>query len=88
MLVWNGYDDNKEVEIKDNTISKNIWVDTMEKYLKDKDSKWYEQPNNVIAVPLDAITGKEPTDQNHVFVYYFVKGSEEAKEEDKEDLIE
>ena len=88
MLVWNGYDDNKEVEIKDNTISKNIWVDTMEKYLKNKDSKWYEQPNNVIAVPLDAITGKEPTDQNHVFVYYFVKGSEEAKEENKEDLIE
>ena len=81
MLVWNGYDDNKEVAVKDNVISKNIWVDTMEKYLKDKESNWYEQPSNVIAVPLDAITGQEPKDQSHVFIYYFVKGSEEAKDE-------
>ena len=82
MLVWNGYDDNKEVEIKDNIITKNIWVETMENYLKDKDSEWYDQPSNVIAVPLDAITGKEPNDQSHIYIYYFVKGSEDAKEED------
>ena len=81
MLVWNGYDDNKEVAIKDNIISKNIWVDTMEKYLSDKESTWYEQPDNVIAVPLDAITGQEAKDQSHVFIYYFVKGSEDAKDE-------
>lgn len=81
MLVWNGYDDNKELEVKDNVISKNIWVDTMEKYLENKESNWYEQPNNVIAVPLDAITGKEPSDQSHIFVYYFVKGSEDVKDE-------
>ena len=81
MLVWNGYDDNKELEIKDNIISKNIWVETMENYLNEKESNWYEQPDNVIAVPLDAITGQEANDQNHVFVFYFVKGSEDAKEE-------
>ena len=81
MLVWNGYDDNKEVAIKDNVISKNIWVDTMENYLSDKKDKWYEQPENVISVPLDAITGQEAKDQNHVFIYHFVKGSENAKDE-------
>ena len=80
MLVWNGYDDNKEVEVKDNTISKNIWVDTIEKYLSDKESNWYETPSNVVAVPLDAITGQEAKDQNHMFIYYFVKGSEDSKE--------
>ena len=90
MLVWNGYDDNKELEVKDNVISKNIWVDTMEKYLENKESNWYEQPNNVIAVPLDAITGKEPSDQSHIFVYYFVKGSEDVKDEyiKKEEFVE
>lgn len=81
MLVWNGYDDNKELSIKDNNLSKNIWVETVENYLKDKDSKWYEQPSNVVAVPLDAITGQKILDQNHVFVYYFVKGSEDTKDE-------
>lgn len=80
MLVWNGYDDNKELAIKDNLISKNIWVETMEKYLKDTESSWYETPSNVIAVPLDAITGKEATDQSHVYIFYFVKGSEDSKE--------
>lgn len=80
MLVWNGYDDNKELAIKDNLISKNIWVETMENYLKDTESSWYETPSNVIAVPLDAITGKEATDQSHVYIFYFVKGSEDSKE--------
>ena len=80
MLVWNGYDDNKEVTIKDNLISKNIWVETMENYLSDKNSQWYEKPDNVIAVPLDSITGKEPKDQAHTFIFYFNKGSEDSKE--------
>ena len=81
MLVWNGYDDNKEVNVKDNTISKNIWVETMEKYLKDKTKDWYAIPENVVAIPLDAVTGKEAKDQSHMFIYYFVKGSEESKDE-------
>ena len=81
MLVWNGYDDNKEVNVKDNIISKNIWVETMEKYLKEKSTEWYDIPENVVAVPLDAITGQEAKDQSHVFVYYFVKGSEDSKDE-------
>ena len=80
MLVWNGYDDNKEVAVKDNVISKNIWVDTIEKYLSDKESEWYETPSNVVAVPLDAVTGQEAKDPNHMFIYYFVKGSEDTKE--------
>lgn len=81
MLVWNGYDDNQEMEVADGNISKNIWVNTMEEYLKDKEPSWYELPNNVIGIPLDAVTGLEPTDENNVFVYYFINGSQYVNQE-------
>ena len=29
MMVWNGYDNNQELEVKDGAISKNIWADTI-----------------------------------------------------------
>ena len=81
MLVWNGYDDNQEMEVADGNISKNIWVNTMEEYLKDKEPSWYELPSNVIGIPLDAVTGLEPTDENNVFVYYFINGSQYVNKE-------
>ena len=81
MLVWNGYDDNQEMEVADGNISKNIWVNTMEEYLKDKEPSWYELPSNVIGIPLDAVTGLEPTDENNVFVYYFINGSQYVNQE-------
>lgn len=81
MLVWNGYDDNQEMEVADGNISKNIWVNTMEEYLKDNEPSWYELPSNVIGIPLDAVTGLEPTDENNVFVYYFINGSQYVNQE-------
>ena len=81
MLVWNGYDDNQEMKVADGNISKNIWVNTMEEYLKDKEPSWYELPSNVIGIPLDAVTGLEPTDKNNVFVYYFINGSQYVNQE-------
>ncbi len=81
MLVWNGYDDNQEMEVADGNISKNVWVNTMEEYLKDKEPSWYELPSNVIGIPLDAVTGLEPTDKNNVFVYYFINGSQYVNQE-------
>ena len=75
-MVWNGYDDNREVEVKDGNISKNIWVDATESYLKDKESSWYETPDNVIGIPLDAITGDDNPSKDKMYIYYFIKGSE------------
>ena len=83
MLVWNGYDDNQEMEVADGSISKNIWVNTVEEYLKDKEASWYDLPNNVIGIPLDAVTGTEPTDENNIFVYYFINGSQYVNQEKK-----
>ena len=81
MLVWNGYDDNQEMEVADGSISKNIWVNTVEEYLKDKEASWYDLPNNIIGIPLDAVTGTEPTDENNIFVYYFINGSQYVNQE-------
>ena len=75
-MIWNGYDDNSEVQAKDGMIAKNIWVDATESYLKDKDDEWYETPSNVVSIPLNAITGEENPTKDKMFMFYFVKGSE------------
>ena len=74
MLVWNGYDDNRELEVRDGSISKNIWVDTVENLSIEKE--WYEMPDNVVGIPLNAITGKEENDSKKINVFYYVNGSE------------
>ena len=74
MLVWNGYDDNRELEVRDGGISKNIWVDTVENLSIEKE--WYEMPENVVGIPLNAITGKEENDTSKINVFYYVNGSE------------
>lgn len=74
MITWNGYDDNKEMEVKDGAISKNIWVNTIENISIEK--KWYEMPNNVVGIPLDAVTGEETNDSKKTTIFYYVNGSE------------
>ena len=74
MLVWNGYDDNSELEVKDGSISKNIWVDTVESLNIEKE--WYTIPNNVVGVPLDAVTGEVTDSQEKTTIFYYVNGSE------------
>ncbi len=81
MLVWNGYDDNREMKVNDGSISKNIWVDTIEGL--DREKKWYDMPKNVVGVPLHAITGEETSDITHTAVFYYVYGSE-SKDKDTE----
>lgn len=74
MMVWNGYDDNSELEVKDGAISKNIWVDTVENL--DIEKTWYTMPSNVVGVPLNAVTGEETDDVSKTTIFYYVNGSE------------
>ena len=74
MMVWNGYDNNTEMEVKDGAISKNIWVDTVENL--DIEKEWYTLPDNVVGIPLDAVTGEETKDTEKTTMYYYVNGSE------------
>ena len=76
VMTWMGYDDNKAVTSRVRTSSKKAWTKTIEYALKDIDTSWYETPENVVAIPLDAVTGKVTNDNNKVSLYYYVKGSE------------
>ncbi|MEG0994656.1 MAG: PBP1A family penicillin-binding protein [Bacilli bacterium] len=75
--VWIGYDDNKVIEANEYKYSKNIWLELMEGYLKDKKNNWYEKPNNVVGVLVEPISGKPLTESGQKGkIMYFVKGTE------------
>ena len=74
MMVWTGEDNNKEVESNYSKISKNIWADTVENILKDKEENWYSQPQNVDAVYLEPVSGSY-ADENNGSLFYFLKGT-------------
>lgn len=80
--VWTGYDDNKEIEDSKGRISKRVWLETIEGYLKDKNSSWYDMPNNVVGVLTDPTTGElASTESKHKKIMYYIKGTEPTKEE-------
>lgn len=75
--VWNGYDDAKTIEINAVKSSKNIWADAIEGYLKDKDTSWYDMPDNVVGVLVDPINGtlaENKTKKKKIL--YYIKGTE------------
>lgn len=76
MMVWAGNDMNEEVDSSYSRKIKNIWCETVETYLQDKEANWYEMSDNIVGVPLDAITGEKSTNSENTVIYYFKKGSE------------
>ena len=75
--IWIGYDDNKAMNNNDFKYSKKIWANAMETYLKDKEVKWYDIPENVVGVIVDPITGNLATNESsHKKVLYYIKGTE------------
>lgn len=61
VAVWTGYDDAREItSYEDTSYGKYIWADTVESYLKDKQTSWYGMPSDVIAVDLNPMTGFYP----------------------------
>ena len=75
--VWTGYDDNSESPSDDSSISKDIWFNTIEECLKDKDDSWYSIPNNVVGVMVDPISGEIADDNTeHKRMFYYIKGTE------------
>ena len=86
--VWNGYDDNRDSPSEDNQISKNIWYETMEECLKEKDESWYEIPNNVVGVLVDPITGELPNENTkHKRMFYYIKGTEPTYQDINLDIL-
>lgn len=83
MGVWNGYDDNRVTDANDGSISKNIWVDTVEQYLEnEKEDTWYNMPQNVVGVLIDPISGALADDSTaKKKMLYYIKGTEPSYEE-------
>lgn len=75
-LVWVGKDDSSEVGSIASRISKNVWLETMESYLNNKENSWYETPHNVVGLVRDAITGNEVIDKKNSTIFYYEKGTE------------
>jgi len=75
--VWTGYDDNSETPSDDISISRNIWLETIEGCLEGKEDKWYKTPNNVVGVLVDPISGKLATNSSkNKKIIYYIKGTE------------
>ena len=75
--VWTGYDDNEEFKAGDSSIHKDVWIETMENYFKEKDTSWYAIPNNIVGVLVIPITGNLATQEDKVTkLFYFLKGTE------------
>ena len=75
--VWTGYDDNEAFKSGDSSIHKNVWIDTMEGYLENKETSWYEIPNNIVGVLVNPITGELATEDDKISkLFYFLKGTE------------
>ena len=76
MLVWLGYDNNREFTKGFSAVNKNIWADTMEEIQSGIEDNWYETPNDVVGIILDSVTGEVTKDQNRAIMFYYLKGSE------------
>ena len=76
MIIWIGNDDALEIDGTASYNSKNIWIDTLEDYLKDKEPAWYSKPHNIIGVVKDGITGEINSNSKNNTILYYVKGTE------------
>lgn len=75
--VWVGYDDSSSIDTSEYMYTKNIFADTVEEYLKDRDDNWYKMPNNVVGVLVDPISGLPANNTTKKKkVLYYLKGTE------------
>ena len=75
--IWTGYDNNSQFSGNGSTLHKDVWVETMEDYFKDKDTSWYDIPDNIVGVLVNPITGDIATDEDKKKkLFYFLKGTE------------
>lgn len=75
--VWTGYDDNSLLSSSDSSFHKNVWIETIEEYFLDKETSWYDTPNNIVGVLVNPITGElADSDDKKKKLFYFLKGTE------------
>lgn len=85
--IWTGYDNNSSLTNDDISVHKNIWINTMENYFKNKDVQWYKIPDNVVGVAVNPITGNIVKEGEKSKIFYYLKGTEPTSD-NKRDLEE
>jgi 1A family penicillin-binding protein len=75
VMVWNGFDDNKEVTSSYSKITKRIWARAIESVLQDKEASWYEIPYGVTASLVNPVSGEIKTTDTSTLLFY-IKGTE------------
>ena len=75
VMVWNGFDDNSDVDSVSSKIPKRIWARTTESYLEGKDASWYSIPTGVTATIVNPISGST-ADLSVKDALYYIKGTE------------
>ncbi len=76
MAIWMGYDEGKDTTSEISKAERIIWAETMEDVLLNQEKNWYDKPDNVSAIMLDAVTGSMPVDDSSSTIFYFIKGTE------------
>lgn len=76
MLMWSGYDDNSNIDIKLGNEVKNTWANVVSYIQENDQDSWYQMPTNVVGMPLNAISGKPSLDNKNITIFYYLKGSE------------
>jgi len=75
--IWTGYDDNRAIESGDSSFHKDIWIETMEGYFKEKETSWYDVPDNIVGVLVNPLTGEiSKSGDKKKKLFYFLKGTE------------
>ena len=75
VMVWNGYDDNRDTSSSQSKITKRIWARTIESILENSDSSWYEIPTGVTASLVNPVSG-QITENGKKTLLFYIKGTE------------
>lgn len=75
VMVWNGYDDNRDTSSGQSKITKSIWARTIESILENSDSSWYDIPSGVTASLVNPVSGQLSESGKKTLLFY-IKGTE------------
>lgn len=74
--VWTGYDDNSIItKANESRYAKYVFASVIESYLKDKNTSWYETPQDVLSIELNPITGFYSDFNEYTKKIYFKKNN-------------
>jgi 1A family penicillin-binding protein len=75
VMVWNGYDDNRNISSAYARLPKRIWARSIESALEGKETSWYDIPYGVTASLVNPVSGEIKTTDASTLLFY-IKGTE------------